>query len=113
MAFIFPKQSSLGEKFGTGLGSGLQALADQKLQQINQRNEQSKLSSAYGQTFPNEQPQMLQALAQLPPKEREIALKNLFAKPGQELYAKSVLGGQQQFSPEQANSLSTAGLTEK
>lgn len=77
--FLFPKKESFGGAVGTALGTGLQALAEQKLKQVNQRNQENKLASAYKNLFPEQQPGITQALAALEPKEREIALKNLFA----------------------------------
>lgn len=90
MAFVFGNQPSLGGQLGSSFGTGLEALARQKLEQVAQRNQEQKLSSAYKNLFPNQQPGMAEALSALEPKEREIAIKNLFAAPGQEAYAEAL-----------------------
>lgn len=112
MAFVFGKQPTLGGQLGASFGTGLEALARQKLEGVAQRNQQQKSEEAYKNLFPDQQPGMLKALASLEPKEREIALKNLFAAPGQQAYAQALgLGEGQQQS---GNQLQQAPrLTEK
>lgn len=115
MAFLFPQKQSLGGALGTGLGSGLEALANQKLQQIQQRNQQQQLSSALQQFLPEQQRGQVAGLAALPENLQQIGLKELLAQPGKQAYAQALgLGGQQNpegkaFNPSQ----SLPNLTEK
>ncbi len=90
MAFVFNRQPSLGGQLGQAFGTGLEALARQKLEQVAQRNQEQKYENAYQKLFPEQQPGMAKALSMLEPKEREIGIKNLFAAPGQQAYAQAL-----------------------
>lgn len=105
MAFILPKAPTLVENIATGLGSGLEALAQQKLQQIQQRN----LSQQLSQILPGQE-QKASALSQLPEALQQTALKDLLAVPGREAYAQALGLGE----PAQQGAItSPAQLSEK
>ena len=73
---ILPQESGFGEALGSGLGTGLQALAQLKLNQLTQRAEQSQFSQAL-QKIPGITPEVAQFAAALPPDVRKYALQNL------------------------------------
>lgn len=93
MATYISNKPSFGQLLGTGLGkglgSGLEALANQKLQQIQQRN----LGTQLQQLLPGQE-QKAGALAALPEKLQQVGLKELLAQPGRQAYAQA-LGGVQ------------------
>lgn len=112
MAFIFGNQPTLGGQLGTAFGTGLEALARQKLEQVTQRNQQQKLASAYQNLFPNQKQGFAEAIASLEPKERELTLKNLLAEPSRQAYAQALgIGGQEPSAAKGGFPL--AGLSEK
>jgi hypothetical protein len=84
MVTIVKAAPSLGERFGTGLGQGLQLLAQQKLNQIAQRQQAHSLESL-GFT-----PQESSSLALLDPMLQKEFLKQKLAAPSQEAFAQSL-----------------------
>lgn len=89
MAFLFPRQPTLGAELGTGLGQGLTALAEQKLQQIQQRNMAQKLAKGLEQGY-GYSPEQAQAFTQLPPELQKQAFKEQLAGGGDQAYAQAL-----------------------
>lgn len=106
MAIILPKQRSFGESLLQGLGSGLEALAQQKLQQIKQRNLAQQLQQGYG--F---KPEEAQAFSQLPPELQQQAFKEKLAAPGKQ--ANLSILNQLQGGGQPINIPEGAGITNK
>lgn len=79
---VLPGQKSMGEAFGTGLGSGLTNLANLKMQQLQKQGEQRRLAQALSSSG-LVAPQHAEAYSQLPP----TAITQLF---------KNQMAGQQQ-----------------
>jgi hypothetical protein len=108
MAFVFGNQPSLGGQLGASFGTGLEALARQKLEQIQQRN----LSNQLQQLIPGQQ-QQTSAIAALPENLQQTALKELLSTPGKQAYAQALgLGGgsaQEGFG----NPIELGGLNER
>lgn len=57
---------NIGEAFGTGLGQGLQMLAHNKLNQIQQQNQQRQIAQGLKSLFPNIKSDELNQIAGLP-----------------------------------------------
>jgi len=113
MSVSVTNKPSLGGSFGQAFGSGLQALANQKIQQIQQRNQMGELSKALqGQGY---SPQEAQSFSQLPPELQKIAFKEKQQLPGRQAYAQALgLGGEQNTQQEGfQNPGLLAGLNEK
>jgi hypothetical protein len=72
MAFIFPDES-VGNRLGQGLSQGLQALAQMKLQQYQQKQQEPGLQ----QMFPEMKPEGIQALSRLSPEYAKYAIPQM------------------------------------
>lgn len=108
--FLRPAKQSFGSGLIEGLGTGLQALADQKLQQVQQRNLGQKLQQGFGFS-----PQEAEAFSGLTPELQKIAFKEKQAAPGRQAYAQALGLGEQQNSGKEGfqNPGMLAGLNEK
>ena len=94
----------IGNAFGTGLGQGLQILAQNKLAQIQQKQQQTQLAQGLKGLFPNANPNELHSLSSLPPEILNTYVKQKLQEPGNQSYMKalqSLLGGEQQQQPQQ------------
>jgi hypothetical protein len=80
----------LGESLGAGLTSGIQALANMKLQQMQQRQQQARTAQGLQALFPDMPQQQLSALAQLDPQSLGIYLKEKIAAPRRQAYAQAL-----------------------
>jgi hypothetical protein len=107
MAIVLPKQPSLGEITGASLGQGLQALAESKLKQIQQRNLAQQLEHGY-----NFSPEEAQAFTQLPQELQPLAFKQRLQAPQQQTFAQ-LLGQLQGGQGQPLNIPEGAGLNEK
>jgi len=99
MVQIVPRSNWLGESFEKGFGqasanmaegisSGMQALANLKLQQMAQRQQQLQTQQAL-QGLPGMTPQMAQGIGGLPPQLANTYLQNLLNEPMEREYAKA------------------------
>ena len=77
---VLPREITLGERLGTGLSHGLQALANLKMQRLAQRQAIGGLQSL-GLT-----PQVATGISALEPRLQQEALKQQLAAPGQQAY---------------------------
>jgi len=105
MPSVIPQTPGVGEKlgeaFGTGLGSGLQALANMKLQQMQQRYQQTQTEKAL-LGLPGITPQQAHTIANLPPQLGGIFAKDILQAPREEANAafmQSRFGIGQQSAP--------------
>lgn len=94
MVQILDRPSS-GEMFGQALGQGLQALANMKLQQYQQKQQEAGLQ----QMFPEMKPEGIQALSRLSPEYAKYAIPQMLKNVQQEKSLKGIesldqLGGQ-------------------
>lgn len=71
----------IGEALGTGVSSGIQALVNMKLQQMQKRQESARTAQGLQALFPDMPQQQLSALAQLDPQSLGIYLKEKIAQP--------------------------------
>lgn len=99
---ILDRPNPYGEA-GSALGSGLEMLAQNKLQQLAQRNQQAQHAKGL-QSIQGISPEMAQSLSLLDPQTMQLVLKDTLARPGEQAYAQSLnqlLGGQPQGSGEE------------
>lgn len=87
---ILPKQESALDKFGSGLGQGLQALATNHLEEIITKKHQTKMAKNLENFFPKD---IAHSLANLPPQFQQDAFKALL-RPQKAGWLQSLLGGQ-------------------
>lgn len=93
---ILPEKPGLGAAFGTGLGQGLQDLAEQKMGELTQRQQRKRMETGIGLI---QQGNIAEGLPMLPP----YMLKNLFSgfrgrRRGQASKPANVFGGAPQQS---------------
>jgi hypothetical protein len=99
MVQIVPRSNWLGESFekgfgqasanmGEGISTGLQALANLKLQQMQQRHQQQQTESAL-QGLPGMTPEIVKAIGGLPPQLANTYLQNILNEPIEREYAKA------------------------
>ncbi len=74
--------------FGTGLGQGLAALANHKLNEITRNKQQAQTAQGLQGLFPNAKAQELHAWSQLSPELLNTVVKNKLQEPGNQAYAK-------------------------
>lgn len=87
---------SFGQQLGSGLGAGFNQLIEDKLKQIQTRNQQKQLSQGLG-SIPGITPDMAQSYSQLPMELLQPLLKKQLEAPGEQAYAQALsqlLGGE-------------------
>ncbi len=93
--------------FGTGLGQGLAALANHKLNEITQRKQQAQTAQGLQGLFPNAKPHELNAWSQLSPELLNTVVKNKLQEPGNQAYAQLL---QQAYSGGEGNGQSSTEI---
>lgn len=107
MALQILNDPGLGNLFGQQLGTGLQNLAQSKLQSLQQAN---MARGIQGLTQPNITPdERSHFLSMLSPQIQQEYLKQELKRPGEEAYAQALMGGEvqpgQRFTEKQATEL--------
>lgn len=108
---------NLGAAFGTGLGEGLQMLAQQKMSKMV--GEQNRQRSLVGLSALGYDPQEAEAISYLDPELQKIAIKEKLRQPSQQAYQQGLsqlLGGNagtESTGDNVPEAIQTGGLTEK
>jgi hypothetical protein len=92
--------SSLAQGLGSGLGEGLQQLANMKLQEYAQRQQAGK-NEAFFNTMPGMTPEKAKALSNTSPELQQLFYKNQMNAPLREVFAKALGQAQQTGVPGQ------------
>jgi hypothetical protein len=81
---------NLGNAFGTGLGAGLQSLANMKLNEITKQKQQAQTAQGLRGLFPNANPQDLQAWSTLSPELLNTVVKQKLQEPNNAAYGQYI-----------------------
>lgn len=108
---ILPKDPrSLGESLGQGLGSGIEKIAQMKLNQIQQQHERGRLAQSYSK-IPGITPEQGYLLADMPEQHRMNILQDLVDRNKEDQWRQSQMQEPQyQQQPQQQSGSSTSGF---
>jgi len=96
MAIPVINDTTFGGNIGNALGSGIQDLANMKLQSIQQQLQKQQVKTGLKSLLPNLQEQQYEALSQTPMELLQPFLKQELKRPQEEAFARAILGDENQ-----------------